>query len=269
MKKLTTSRWLLKHLSVFIVLIMLVNLGLWQLRRLEERRTLNRNITAALEQAPLRLTGPTIDPETLHFRRVLVTGTFDNAEAMALRNQSLNDSPGLHLLTPLRLHNSDQAVLVDRGWMPRGNADPDPASLAVYDLPGEVTVEGIAYRSQTRSGWLSPLDPPLKEGQSRLVAWFRVDIDRIQQQLPYPLWPIFIKQLPAANTTPATLPQPEGLILSEGSHLGYALQWFSFAGILVITYAVFLRQELKKKRGGGERENQNYTEKRGGDTEIR
>lgn len=247
MKKLTTSRWLLKHLSVLIVLIMLVNLGLWQLRRLEERRTLNRNITTTLGQAPLRLTGPTVDPDILHFQRVSVTGTFDNAEAMALRNQSLNDSPGLHLLTPLRLRNSNQAVLVDRGWIPRGNADPDPASLAVYDLPGEVTIEGVAYRSQTRSGLISPLDPPLKEGQTRLVAWFRVDINQIQKQLPYSLWPIFIKQLPDANTTPTTLPQPEGMTLSEGPHLGYALQWFSFAGILVITYAVFLRQELRKR----------------------
>jgi surfeit locus 1 family protein len=58
--------------------------------------------------------------------------------------------------------------------------------------------------------------------------------------------PIFIKQLPDTNTTPTTLPQPESVTLSEGSHLGYALQWFSFAGILVITYAVFLHQQLKK-----------------------
>jgi surfeit locus 1 family protein len=248
MKKLMTGRWLLKHLLVLMVLIALINLGLWQLRRLEERRTLNRNIAAALEQPPIVLTGEVVNPDALHFRRVSVTGTFDNAQVIALRNQSLDNLPGLHLITPLRLSGNDQAVLVDRGWIPRGQADPDPASLIAYDLSGKVTIEGIAYRTQTRSsGWLSPIDPPLKEGQTRLVAWFRVDIDRIQEQVPYPLLPIFIKQLPDSNTGPDSLPQPEGVTLNEGPHLGYAVQWFSFAGILVITYTVFLRQELLKK----------------------
>lgn len=247
-KKLMTGRWLLKHLFVLVVLLALINLGLWQLRRLEERRTLNANIAAALEQPPLVLTGEeAVNPDALHFQRVSVTGTFDNAQAIVLRNQSLDNIPGLHLVTPLRLSDSDRTVLVDRGWIPRGQADPDPASLIAYDLPGEVTIEGIAYRTQTRSsGWLSPLDPPLKEGQTRLVAWFRVDIDRIQEQVPYPLLPIFIKQLPDSNTAPNSLPQPEGVTLDEGPHLGYAIQWFSFAGILVITYTVFLRQEFRK-----------------------
>ena len=201
MSKLITGRWLLTHLLVLIVLIGLINLGLWQLRRLEERRTLNRNLTAALERPTTPLTGEAIDPDTLHFRRVSVKGTFDNAQAVVLRNQTFDDIPGLHLITPLRISGSDKAVLVDRGWIPRGQADPDPASLTVYDVSGEVIMEGIAYRTQTRPSWLAPRDPPLKEGQTRLVAWFRVDLDRIQEQLPYSLLPIFIRQLPDQNAT--------------------------------------------------------------------
>ena len=41
-------------------------------------------------------------------------------------------------------------------------------------------------------------------------------------------------------------PQPEALTLDEGPHLGYALQWFSFAAILVVIYGIFLRQQLQK-----------------------
>jgi surfeit locus 1 family protein len=225
----------------------MINLGFWQLQRLEERRERNRNIAAALNQPPLIMTGATMNPAELHFRRVIVQGAFDNAEAVVIRNQLLGDRPGLHLVTPLRLSGSDQAVLVDRGWIPRGDADPDPASLTVYDLSGEVTIEGIAYQTQTRPSWLSPLDPPLKEGQTRLVAWFRVDIERIQEQLPYPLLPIFIKQLPNPKAVDDLLPRQEsGLALDEGPHLGYTIQWFSFALILAVTYGVFLRQELRK-----------------------
>lgn len=247
MQKLMTGRWWLKHLLVLVVLIILVNLGLWQLRRLEQRRELNSNIVAALNQDAIPLTGEPVDPEQLHFHRVSVKGTFDNAATIVLRNQSLNDRPGLHLITPLRISDSDQAVLVDRGWIPRGQADPVPENLTVYDVPGEVALEGIAYRTQTRPSSLSPLDPPLKEGQTGLVAWFRVDIDRIQEQVPYPLLPVFVEQLPDDTTQPDTLPQPAGSIeLTEGPHLGYAIQWFSFATILVVTYALFIRQELMK-----------------------
>lgn len=248
MRKLVTGRWLLKHLLVVLVLIMLINLGLWQLRRLDEKRTFNQNMAAAFNQPATPLGNSPINPAELHFQRVAVTGTFDNAQAIVIRNQLLGDTPGLHLVTPLRLKDSDQAVLVDRGWIPRGDSDPDPADLAAYDLPGEVTLEGIAYQTQTRPGGLSPLDPPLKEGQTRLVAWFRVDIERIQEQLPYPLLPIFIRQLPGPDAGPQGLPHQEsGLTLDEGPHLGYALQWFSFAAILVVTYGVFLRQELRKR----------------------
>ena len=242
-----TGRWWAKHLLVLTVLIMLINLGLWQLRRLEQRRELNNHILAVLDQDPIPVTGEAVDPEKLHFRRVSVKGTFDHAATLVLRNRSLNDRPGLHLITPLRISGSEQAVLVDRGWIPRGQADPTPQSLIGYDVSGEVSLEGIAYRTQTRPSSLSPLDPPLKAGQTRLVAWFRVDIDRIQEQVPYPLLPIFVEQLPDAKTKPDSLPQPAGSVeLTEGPHLGYALQWFSFAAILVVTYTLFIRQELKQ-----------------------
>jgi surfeit locus 1 family protein len=250
MRKLLSGRWLAAHLAVLLVLAMLISLGVWQLWRLENRRAFNNSLLAAVNQPVIPLTGQPVDPEALHFKRVAVKGTFDNAQTIVLRNQMLGDIPGLHVITPLRLSHSDMAVLVDRGWIPRGLADPDPASLLVYDEFGEVSLEGVAYRTQTRSGLLSPIDPPLKEGQERLAAWFRVDIDRIQEQVPYPLMPIFVRQLPDPNAQPDRLPRPEGVSLDEGPHLGYALQWFTFAGILVITYSVFIRQELRKEDRG-------------------
>lgn len=248
MRKLTSGPWLLKHLLVVLVLIGLINLGFWQLQRLEQRRAFNRNITAALNQPATPLTGDPVDPAELHFQRVRVTGTFDNKQTIAIRNQLRGeDMPGLHLVTPLRISGSDTAVLVDRGWIPRGDSDPTPARLTPYDVAGEVSIEGIANQTQTRPGWLSPLDPPLKQGQTRLVAWFRIDIDRIQEQLPYRLLPIFVQQLPDPNANADGLPhQDSGLTLDEGPHLGYAIQWFSFAIILVVTYGLFLWQEARR-----------------------
>ena len=43
-RKLLTGRWLIGHILVLFVVIILINLGLWQLRRLEQRRALNATV---------------------------------------------------------------------------------------------------------------------------------------------------------------------------------------------------------------------------------
>jgi surfeit locus 1 family protein len=173
-----------------------------------------------------------------------VTGVFDNEDSIALRNRPFNGQPGVHLLTPVRIEGSEQAVLVDRGWIPLEDAEPERWSA--YAVEGEVTIEGIAKQKQPRpDGFLVPTDPTPGPGEDRLEQWFRVDIDRIQEQMPYPLLPIFIEQSPDGHNTP---PLQEGdPVLDEGPHLGYALQWFTFSLILVITYGAFMRQEIKRK----------------------
>jgi surfeit locus 1 family protein len=232
-----------RHLLVLLAVVVLVNLGLWQLRRLDQRRTLNRAIEAGLSQPPVALTNVEIEPDELHRRRVSVTGEFDNAESIILRGRSLNGQPGAELVVPLRLGHSDQAILINRGWIPLETSKSE--ARRIYDVEGEITVEGIAYRTQTRPDtFLAPTDPTPEPGEDRLDSWFRVDIDRIQDQLDYALAPIFIEQAPVPGSAALPLP-PERSDLSDGPHLGYALQWFSFAVILIVLYAVFVGRELK------------------------
>lgn len=246
MRKLTTGRWLITHVVVLAGIILLINLGFWQLRRLEQRRALNAEISAGLNRPVMTLTGQAVDPETTHYRRVAVTGTFDNDQAMLLRNQPYNGVPGHHLVVPLLIEGSDTAVLVDRGWLPLAETEPDRREA--YRVDGQVTVEGIAYKSQVRPHRFAPADPTLQPGQARLDAWFRIDIPQVQQQLPYPLLPVFIRQSPPPDQAFDALPRPEGdPVLAEGSHLGYAMQWFAFAVILAVTYGAFAWQEVKGK----------------------
>ncbi len=87
MHKIITRYWF-RHLLVLAALIVLVNLGLWQLRRLEQRQALNEMTLAALNEPPVTLTGQAIEPEALHLRRVSVTGKFDNEESIILRSRN-------------------------------------------------------------------------------------------------------------------------------------------------------------------------------------
>jgi surfeit locus 1 family protein len=241
------GRWLWATVAVAIGFLLLCRLGVWQLQRLQERRDQNSLLLTRLEQPPLTLTGQAFNYDHADLRRAVVRGTYDFQNEVLLRDQELNGVPGVKVITPLRITGSDQAVLVDRGWIPLAQSTPE--ARAMFDqASGEVEVQGIARASQTRLNWLSPDDPSPESPAARADAWFRVNIPRIQKQLPYPALPVFVQlgHVGAADSglDTAHLPVPYvELDLSDGPHLGYAIQWFSFALILVAGYIVIFRHE--------------------------
>jgi surfeit locus 1 family protein len=50
----------------------------------------------------------------------------------------------------------------------------------------------------------------------------------------------------ATDVTPPIPYQPE-IELTEGPHFGYALQWFTYALILVLGYPFYVRRQIKEK----------------------
>ena len=78
-----------------------------------------------------------------------------------------------------------------------------------------------------------------------LAVLSRVDIDRIQQQVGYPLEPVYVVQIRQGDPdlpVPLALPSFE----DEGPHLAYAIQWFGFALILSIGSLLLVRRQRKR-----------------------
>jgi surfeit locus 1 family protein len=143
---------------------------------------------------------------------------------------------GFHVITPLV--GEWGAILVNRGWVPLG-LDEVPVDEA---LPpeGEVTIEGWVRPTQIR-GALGPLDPP----QGRLIAMNRVDIERIEQQVPWDLAPVYLVLLgEQVDGQPILVPAP--VLDDEGPHLAYAIQWFSFALVGIVGYAMLIRRGSRR-----------------------
>jgi surfeit locus 1 family protein len=229
---------------VVIGVIILCRLGLWQLERHNERAALNARIDAGLSRAPIALDPARTDLESLDFQPVEVRGVYDFTQEIVLRGRSYNGASGVHVVTPLKINGSGQAVLVDRGWIPLADADPEQRSA--YVEPGEITVRGIVQRTQEAGN--GPQDPPLSAERPRLDRWFRVEIPRLQEQINYRLLPIYIIQQPGPND-PELPARAVVSNLGPGSHLGYALQWFSFAIILLVGYIVVIRQQTRRTSG--------------------
>ncbi len=195
-----------------------------------------------MSQPELDLQGVALDqPLTeMEYRPASVTGEYDFSQQIALRNQYYNNQWGVHLVTPLLIAGSDRAVLVDRGWIPA--ADYESGDWSQYDEPGVVTVQGVIRASRSKADYGSQADPTPVAGGAQLQAWNFVNIPAISQQTKLALLPVYLQQSPAAG--PLSIPvrvAPE-LELTEGPHMGYALQWFAFAAILGIGYLVYLRR---------------------------
>lgn len=244
---LTNPRWMLAHAVVLLALATLISFGRWQLNRLEQRQDHNATVMTALARPVASLGASTIDPDDFTFQRVQITGEFDNQASIIIRNQQFQNQSGVDLVVPLKIENSDVAVLVNRGWIPRRNVDPSLESRQIYAVDGLVEIEGIAYHSQERPNRFAPLDPPLMEGETRRDAWFRINIPRIQEQVDYPLLPIYIEQLPTSTVNINNPPVADTIAsLDDGPHFNYAIQWFSFALILAVTYFFFIRKSLQE-----------------------
>ncbi len=243
LRAMFSRRWLLTTLLVLLGSALCIRLGIWQLERLEQRRAFNAHVQAMWEAAPLTLTGQTSeDLTTMEYRAVIASGTYDFENQVALRNRYYQNQAGYHLLTPLLLDDG-AAVLVERGWIPAdGNAA--PADWRKYDMPGRITIRGQIRLGQSKPDLGGVPDPTLAPGQTRLDFWNIVNLERIRQQMPYPLLEVFIQpDTDPTDTTPPIPFQPE-IELTEGPHLGYAGQWFTFAAILALGYPFFLRKQL-------------------------
>jgi surfeit locus 1 family protein len=236
-------RWILSHILVVLLVVVMVNLGFWQLRRLDEKKDRNALITARMDEpvAPIDEIldqGDTSDVGAdVRFRRATAIGTYDVADQVLVRNRSFDGAAGSWVLTPLVLDDGT-ALVVNRGWVPVVADEvlsPDAAPPT-----GTVSVEGLVEQTEER-GRFGPTDP----AGGRLDVLSRVDVARYQHQVDlhlYPVWLQLTDQDPEAGDIPTLLRPPE---LSEGPHLSYAVQWFIFSTIAVIGYPLILRRRAR------------------------
>lgn len=239
---LKSGVWIAGFLVVALTVVLFVNLGLWQVRRLEERKELNATIEARMGQEPIdleRLVAEVgIDPEVLEYRRVIVKGTYDVEREILLQARTLNGQSGHNVVTPLNWKGATLAV--NRGWVPIDSLGP-PVPEA---LPPAVDVEvvGILRVSEDRG----PTGATVPDGSYAKIG--RIDLVLLGPQWGGPsLFPMYLQlqnQDPPAGEYPIPLPPPE---ISEGVHLSYAIQWFVFATIAVVGFGALIYTTAKRR----------------------
>lgn len=251
-KQLFSRKRILPTLLVLAGMAVMARLGVWQLDRLAQRRANNARVLVQVSQPPLDLnTAPLQDSAwqaslvDMQYRKAVVTGEYDFSQQVVLKDQIWQNQVGVHLLTPFHISGSNQVILVDRGWIPQ--SDFSTGALGKYDQAGVLTVTGVIRDSQNNSFLGLRADPKPAPGQDKLTALYNPNIPLIAGQVPYPLLPVYIQQAPDPALTSLPFRSQPSLDLSDGPHLSYAIQWFSFTIILGVGYLFLVRHEIRGK----------------------
>lgn len=209
------------------VAALFVRLGVWQLNRLAERKVANAAIQAARALAPVELPLHRVEPEALRDRRAQAHGLYDYAHERVWTGRTYDGAPGVALLTPLRLSDGS-AVFVDRGFVP----SPDAVHVdeARYREGDSADVTGLALPAPRDRGDVNPA--------------------ALKDSLPYTTLAIVLQLDDTAAPHPLGLKRWRPPALDGGPHLSYAIQWFSFAAIVVVGVVVLLWKTSKTSREG-------------------
>ena len=216
-----------------IVAVTCIALGIWQLQRLADRRARNAAIERERSRDPVPISTAVERGTAQPYASVRASGEFDPDREVLVYGRSLDGEPGHLVVTPL-VFDDGTAALVIRGWVPF-----DHQTVPVADAApptGELTIRGFLVPDEGE-GSTVPDD-------NGVIG--RLDVEGIRSTLPYPVLPLAIQLTEQAEPQPRDLPVPlPPGELSEGPHLSYAIQWFTFATIAVVGAVILLSRERR------------------------
>lgn len=241
-------KWIAFHVLVVAAIVAMINLGFWQLRRLDERQAFNATIEARYDEPPVPLndlvpTDATPDDDQLadqldaaEWRPVSASGTYLRDETFYVVNRSQNGRAGQNVVVPLRLEDG-RILIVNRGFVPLAiEAPPVPAD--------DVEVVGRVRESQRRG--LGQLGDP---AEGDLFEVQRIDIPRLAPQLPGEVVPVYVDLVESSPAEPDPFPEPVAAPdLGEGNHLSYAVQWFFFSIAVAVGWVLAIRRSARTRR---------------------
>jgi len=245
-----TPRWLLSHLFVVVLVAAFVAAGLWQVERLGQRQDTNERVTDRLDtvvtlQDAVATSGLIADE--LDFRRVQITGNYDNDREVLIANRSREGVSGFWMWTVFVTDDGNE-VVVNRGFIDRATVleleDPGIFSQALGES-SDLTLQGFLR--------LGDLDARLSEDQTQLTrpdATVAKELLGVQSSLPDEIYLQLEAQDPERlSGLPIRVPLPD---LSDGPHRSYAFQWFTFATIGIVGYGLLLRRISRGDQRSGD-----------------
>ena len=229
-------------LATLIGVAVTARLGAWQLDRATQKEALQRALDARSALPELEasaLARSEQDAAAQHYRRIRLQGRWLPRFTVFLDNRQMNGRPGFFVVTPLQLSGTNEAVAVQRGWVPRDASDrshlPDIASAT-----DDVMVAGHIAPPPGRLYEFAPAGSGVIRQNLDLAAYAR--------EVNLRLAPLsLVQEVPSAPDDVLSRQWPAPAV-DVHKHYGYAFQWFALCALMAGLYVWFqlVRPRLRR-----------------------
>ena len=213
------------RISIFFVFfaILFFSLGLWQIERGNNKATILKEFDNNLKRQPSYLSS-----ESKKWDRVYVEGIWMNSKQVYIDNVINRGIVGYKVITPLEIKNSNELLLVDRGWIKQNDYRDDLPNInienenvlvsGILEIPelGLVLSDDIVTSSWPKVSQTKNLEILTKEYEKEIYPMILVADPVLKNSLEY------IKIIPT-NMMPV-------------KHYGYSGQWFLMFFVLCLMY---------------------------------
>ena len=218
-----------------ILFPMFCGLGIWQLDRAEEKRSLKNLLKERQGLSAKIFSWKILDDQEQSLQQlpIQVTGNFLPDSRIFLTHRIRLGEVGSDVVEPMILSDGSGAVLVNRGWIPQTIGERD--SSLEPDQLGELTFTGKIHVPQGKP--LAVMSEKLEGPWPLKVRTANVSdlVERLSDRLGIQVFPYIVRiDANQAGTFEANWPELQS---RSGGHIGYAMQWFAMA---LVTLAVFV-----------------------------
>ena len=214
-----------KRITVFFVFFacLFFMLGLWQIERGQAKTVIINQFDSNLKKEQKYLNN-----ESKKWDRVKVEGSWNSSKQILIDNVIHNGVAGYKVLTPLRIKNSENIILVDRGWIKGNKFREDIPNISIPE--NSVTVTGILELPElglVLSDDLVTREWP-KISQTKNAEVLIKEYDESVYELILLADPLLKNSLEYIKIIPTNM--------KPSKHYGYAAQWFSMFLVLCLMY---------------------------------
>lgn len=213
------------RITIFFVFfaILFFSLGFWQIQRGQAKTTILAEFEDNLSKTPTYL-----NQESKRWDRVYVKGKWDSSKQILVDNVINRGIVGYKVLTPLRIIETNQLILVDRGWIKQNKFRDILPNIELVD--GDEVISGILEYPEL--GLVLSEDLISKEWPKVSQTKNLEVISKEYDEFIYPMIlladPILKNSLEYIKITPTNM--------TPTKHYGYSAQWFLMFLVLCLMY---------------------------------
>ena len=228
-----SARFLIPAFLIIATIAFLVSLGLWQLERADQKRTIEAAILNA-NIGPVELIATGRELLDKEYYDVRLQGNYLSDKQFIYDNQIVDQVSGYYVLTPFILTDQLGVILVNRGFIPWNGQRERLADIAVDSVSREIKVQVSSpiKRMELKATDVSRQFPVLIQA---------IDFDVLEEVSKLKF--VKVVGLLDPSSSDGFVRKWEPYTGSIEKHIGYAIQWFLMALVLAI---IGLRIGLKR-----------------------